>query len=333
MKRQGGFSLIELMIAMSLSLLLMLGVYKVFDLYQSGFRMISSLNDREDNAQLSMKILSDSIRMADHWGGLGADQVRHISGSLSAAPGACDAAWVFNVAQGIFGVEGKSSVSHLAGLPKKCLKNKNYLANSDLLALRFADSDIFFYEIEIDNNSYQKHYFVRSQSGKSAVLFQGNQLAKAEQLLPDEGFHYNLRFHSSLFFLRPCLKTSSACVEGNSVLARLVLMGDRYVQEALVEGIEQMHFEYGVDENNDALVDKYLTANKVHIWQQVLSVKIFLLVRNRIKDRSIDENGKIYVMNSSGSVSGNIYKVSEKARYYSRRLYQSEVALRNRLVN
>lgn len=332
-KKQKGFSLIELMIAMSLSLLLMVGVYKVFDLHQSSFRLISSLNDREDNAQLAMKILSDGIRMADHWGGVTSQQVRHIQGSLSAAPGACHSSWVFDTSKGIYGVEGKASVTQLAGLPKNCLKSKHYLAHSDLLALRFADSHDFFYESEIDNKRYQKHYFLRSQSGKSGVLFQGKRLAQAIQQLPDEGFHYNMRFQSSLFFLRPCLTASNVCVEGDAVLTRLVLMGDRYIQEALVEGIEQMHFEYGVDDNNDTLVDRYVVANKVTQWHRVLSVKIYLLVRNSLKDKTMDEKDKTYVMNSSGGQAANSYKVPESARYYPRRLYQSEVALRNRLVN
>lgn len=328
-----GFSLIELMIAMSLSLLLMLGVYKLFDFQKHGFELIGALNDREDNAQLAMKILSDDIRMADHWGGVASQRVQVIHGTLSASPGECDSRWVFNVAEGIYGIEGASSVQGLNGLPLKCIKNKDYLENSDLLTLRFGNSREYFYESEIDNKRYQKHYFLRSQSGKGASLFQGKDLALAVQRIPDEGFHYNMQFHSSLYFLRPCLKSTSGCAEGDSVLTRLVLMGDRYVQEALLEGIEQMQFEYGVDDNQDRMVDRYVSANSVSDWQNVLSVRIYLLVRSRLQDKTIDENGKVYVMNSSESKTTNIYHVPSRVRYYPRKLYQSEVSLRNRLMH
>lgn len=328
-----GFSLIELMIAMSLALLLMLGVYKVFDVQQHGFEVIAALNDREDNAQLAMNILSNGIRMADHWGGVDAQQVRHINGSLSAAPGACDSGWVFKVADGVFGVEGGSSAQVLKGLPTKCLKNKDYLKESDLLAIRFADSHEYYRESDIDNKRYQKHYFLRAQSGKTAILFQGKQLALAVKNLPDQGFHYNMLFHSSLYFLRPCQKNSSGCVAGSSVLTRLTLKGDRYIQESLVEGIEQMQFEYGVDDNQDNLVDRYLVASKVSDWQKVLSVRIYLLVRSSLRDNSIDEKGKVYVMNSSASQTNNSYQVPASLRFFPRKLYQSEVSIRNRLVN
>jgi type IV pilus assembly protein PilW len=328
-----GFSMIELMIAMSLSLLLMLGVYKIFELQKHGFELIGALNDREDNAQLAMKILSDGIRMADHWGGLDSQNVQAIHGSLSAFPGGCNSTWVFNASEGIYGVEGQSIVQSLKGLPINCLKNKDYLENSDLLTLRFGSSHEYFYESEIDNKRYQKHYFLRSQSEKAAIIFQANSLALAQQALPDEGFHYNMLFHSSLYFLRPCLKNTSGCVEGDSVLTRLMLKGDRYIQEALVEGIEQMQFEYGVDDNQDNLVDRYLVANTISDWREVLSVRVYLLVRSRLTDRIIDEKGKVYVMNSSGSKSDNVYQVPESLRYYPRKLYQSEVSIRNRLLN
>lgn len=330
---QKGFSLVELMIAMALSLLLMLSIYKLFDLQQSAFQLISSLNDREDNAQLAMKILSDGIRIADHWGGVSSKQLTTLTPNLSAAPHGCGADWVFDVSSGIYGVEGQSSVTQLAGLPKQCLKNQHYLENSDLLALRFGDSRHLFHENEIDNKRYQKHYFLRSQSGKLAVLFQGRQLAQAVQLLPDKGFHYNMTFSSSTYFLRPCLKSSQGCFDGDSILTRLVLMGDRYIQEALVEGVEQMQFEYGVDDNKDVLVDRYLLASQVTNWDTVLSVKIYLLVRNSIKDFSLDEKGRVYAMNSSGSLTRNAYTVPEHGRYYPRRLYEREVVLRNRLFN
>lgn len=328
-----GFSLIELMIAMSLALLLMLGVYKVFDVQQHGFEVIAALNDREDNAQLAMNILSNGIRMADHWGGVDAQQVRHINGSLSSASGACDSSWVFKVTDGLLGVEGSSSAQALKGLPVKCLKNKDYLKNSDLLVIRFADSHDYYRESDIDNKRYQKHYFVRAQSGKSAILFQGKQLALAAKNLPDLGFHYNMLFHSSLYFLRPCRKSSSGCIAGSSVLTRLTLKGDRYIQESLVEGLEQMQFEYGVDDNQDNSVDRYLVASKVSDWQKVLSVRIYLLVRSSLQDKTIDEKGKVYVMNSSAKHTDNIYQVPDSLRYFPRKLYQSEVSIRNRLVN
>ncbi len=332
-KTLSGFSLIELMIAMSLSLVLMLGVYKVFDFQKQAFELISALNEREDNAQLAMKILSDGIRMADYWGGVDAQQVQVLQTVLSASPGACDSSWVFDLDDGVFGIEGDSFIQNLQGLPLDCLKNKDYLESSDLLVLRFGDSREYFYDSEIDNKQYQKHYFLRAQSGSAANIFQGKQSILAVQAIPDDGFQYNMLFHSSLYFLRPCQTNAIACIEGDSVLTRLILKGDRYIQEALVEGIEQLQFEYGVDDNQDKTIDHYVPANKISNWKQVLSVRFFMLVRSHFQDKTIDEKDKVYVMNSSESTAENTYKVPESHRYYPRKLYQAEVSVRNRLIN
>ena len=50
--------------------------------------------------------------------------------------------------------------------------------------------------------------------------------------------------------------------------------------EELVEGIEQIQVEYGVDTSGDQLVDVYRTANNVTDWNDVISVSVALLARS-----------------------------------------------------
>lgn len=328
--RQAGISLVELMIALALGAMLLLGVFKVFDLHQRGFQLIVDLNDREDNAQLALKILTDAIRMADHWGGVETSKLSVLKGSLSSAPGACDIHWVLDVTQGIKGMDGESAASQIKGLPNQCIKDKDYIEHSDMLAVRFADGRHYFYEQELDNKRYQGHYFVRTQAGDAALIFQGRDTKTAINTIPDKGYHYNMAFYSSLFFLKPCQLNSVACIETESVLTRLVLSGDRYRQEPLVEGIEQLQFEYGVDEDADSVVDRYLPAEDVSDWQHVMSVRLFLLARSRLRDISKDEMGEIYLMNSEASPTKAHYKVTQDGRYYRRKLYQRDVELKNR---
>ncbi|MFV1872073.1 MAG: PilW family protein [Oleiphilus sp.] len=331
--RQRGLTLIELMITMSVSLFFMLSVYKVFDIHQHGVELLVALHDREDNAQLAMKVLEDNIRMADHWGGVESPQVTVLAPFLAAYPGDCGVAWVFNTEQGIYGLDGESSSAQVTGLPSKCIDNNDYAKEADFLALRFGDSQALFYSHELDNKRFQKHYFLRSQSGKSAVIFPGSKSSQALTLLPDEGQHYNMKFQSSLFFLRPCRPKVHVCDPGEKVLSRLDLKGNRYIQEALVEGVEHMQFEYGVDSNRDGNVDRYDSADAILDWQSVLSVRLYLLMRSRSKDSSRNEAGKVYVMNSNNNNLKNSYRVPENQGMFSRKLYVKEIALRNRQVH
>lgn len=329
---QCGLSLIELMIAMSLSLLLMLSIYKVFDIHEQGQTLLMAMADREDNARIAIEIIADGIRMADHWGGVKHDKIMHLPVQGLTFPGQCNADWIFNTEQGVLGFDGALTSQQITYLPSKCIQNSEYVSRSDILVLRYADSRELFYSTEIDNKRYKKHFFLRSQSGKGAVVFQGSQSSQALLMIPDEGLHYNMLFHSSMYFLKPCTKTNDTCSQGESVLTRLRLIGNRYVQEPLVEGVEQMQFEYGVDKDRDALVDHYLPARSVVEWSSVISVRMYLLVRSRVKDLSIDDYGKTYVMNSAEQENSDSYHVPSEARSFPRRLYVRELAIRNRLM-
>lgn len=329
MGHEKGLSLIELMIALALSSFLMLGVYKVFDLHQRGFQLIVDLNDREDNAQLALNLLSSAISMSGHWGGVDSSKVHVDTVHLSATPGACQSQWIFDVTTGLKGLEGASSVSQIHDLPAQCIQQGEYIESSDMLAVRFADSRQYFSDQEIDNKRYTRHVFMRSQAGQAAMLFQGKRAHTAIAALPDTGFHYNMPFSSSLYFLKPCKLNSLACDQTETVLTRLSLSGDRYVQQSLVEGIQQLQFEYGVDDNGDRWVDRYLNAKEVTDWQRVKSVRIFLLARSRMRDTSLDESGQIYLMNSDASPLKAHYRVPAKGRYYRYKLYQRDVVLKN----
>jgi type IV pilus assembly protein PilW len=55
--------------------------------------------------------------------------------------------------------------------------------------------------------------------------------------------------------------------------------------EELVEGIDQMQIDYGVDTDGNDAIDTYVTANNVTDWESVLSVRVALLVE------SVDQYG------------------------------------------
>jgi type IV pilus assembly protein PilW len=69
---------------------------------------------------------------------------------------------------------------------------------------------------------------------------------------------------------------------GTRSLWRRIGLTDR---EELVQGVDQMQVEYGIDNNNDRIVDTYDVATATTDWQRVVAVRAALLVR------SIDQYG------------------------------------------
>ena len=331
-QKQSGLSLIELLIAMALSLMLMAGVLQIFSANQKSFELTQDLSSLQENAQTALSLMAESIRMADHWGGVLSGKVTFDSSSLSAVAGECNSSWVLRSVPAIMGYDGSASIEAIKNLPSHCIASSDYLKSSDLLVLRYADSKAVLPDSKIDNVRYKKHYFVRTKVGKAAYVFKGANTDQAILNIKADNDVYNRDYQTHLYFLKPCsLKLNKTCQNNIPSLSRLALSGDRLVTQTLVEGVEQLQFFYGVDSNNDHKIDRYLNANEVSDWQRVISVHINLIVRTLEKDPSIDTSGKVIAMTAEVAKQGFSYIASEADKHYRRKYYQREVLLRNRL--
>jgi type IV pilus assembly protein PilW len=326
-----GFSLVELMISMGLSLILMTGILEIFNNHKQSFDLIHGSNELQENGRVSGSLIAQSLRMADHWAGVEADTVGFGNTSLASSPGACNAAWVFDSSEAVRGYDGESSIGSVNDFPVECIDSDEYVENSDLLMLRYADGRSLTNDIDISHVSNSRQYFVRVATGLSAYVFNGSDSAQAISKVPATSSTYNMHYRAELYFLRPCSnKVNSRCVDGLPTLTRLTLNRNKFIQQALVEGIEQLQFSYGVDQNGNQEIDGYQTANSVTDWGSVISVRLSLIARGLKADESLDESGKEYLMEGDMAESGSGYVVSALDKKFRRKLYQREVYIRNR---
>ena len=93
------------------------------------------------------------------------------------------------------------------------------------------------------------------------------------------------------------------------------------VQQPVLDGVESMHITYGIDTDGNSQVDSYVTGVNVPNWNQVLSVKIGLLVRSI---RSIPSNP---VDANNYDVNGYTFTAPGDRR--KRRVFESIIYLRN----
>jgi len=147
--QNSGLSLVELMISMALSLVLLLGILQVFTATKKSSELISDLNELQDNANTALSLLVEGIRMADHWGGVTSQKVAFGKTALTAFPGKCASAWVFQSIDAVRGYDGAGDVDDIDGLPSGCIDH--YLKGSDLLALRYADSHSVIPDVKVES--------------------------------------------------------------------------------------------------------------------------------------------------------------------------------------
>lgn len=96
MKRIRGLSLLELMIAMTLGLVVVLGVTTVFLGSKQGYRMQESTGRLQENARFAMDLLSREIRHADFWGGTAPGAIEKAV-SLQTVGAPCTENWMADV--------------------------------------------------------------------------------------------------------------------------------------------------------------------------------------------------------------------------------------------
>ena len=131
-------------------------------------------------------------------------------------------------------------------------------------------------------------------------------------------FSSNVRqYQPQIFYVRP----DSAGEDGIPTLVRETLQGDDMRAEVLVEGVEDMQIEWGVDGADDDLAPDHYTADPDNAeLADAATARIFLLVRG--------------IRPVTGYVNDKTYKLGRKtvaARNdaFYRRVYSMTVQLRN----
>lgn len=315
---QRGLSMIELMVAMALSLTLMAGVFQIFVGNKKSFEITRDLSDMQENGRMAMTFLGESLRMADHWAGLEGGDVNSTAsfGTLPASD--CDATWLVDTETAIEGFEGGTAApTDIDG----CISN--YVPNSDVIVVRYADARELIDDAELAAGG--DRVFVRLSLNGGGRIVNGNDSTQAIADIPQGTAVLNFPYAAELFFLRACsLENAGACVDDIPTLVRLSFNGNDYVQQPLIEGIEQVQYEYGVDTDADFLVDDYVQPAGVGDWGEVMSVRISVVARASNIDIAVNDTGT-YTM-----AGGYDHTAPAGDNRFRRKLYNREIHIRNR---
>ncbi|HEY0196959.1 MAG TPA: PilW family protein [Rhodanobacter sp.] len=318
-RRDRGFSLIELMVAMLLGLLVVAGLINLFIANRRSYQMQSGNNFLQENLRIASDRIGWSLRMADYWGGNKTVQVGTSAVDAVGAKGSCDGAWATAVNPTVTGGGGVYGYAGAATFPldTACIgDSKNYVAGSDVLVVRYADPQVLapgpaeagFAPAESSTISGSpKQVFLLSTPGSSAQLFAGTPPAT----LTAKVHRYVNPYQVDMYYLRPCSvipnngSTCTANADGGLPLPTLMRMhlqsSGQLVSEPVVDGVEQINFEYGATGVNGAL--QYWSASDITAngtWANVISVRVSLVAVNPTRDISVP-HVKTYVLGTLGN--------------------------------
>ncbi|WP_256674089.1 PilW family protein [Pseudomonas tumuqii] len=327
MHRQKGLSLVELLIAMTLSLLLMGGVLQIFLASKQTYSANTALSRVQESGRFAMEFLTSDIRNAGYKGecitplnnllnessASYSDDLFDLSQALSGRANASPS-WVANRSAGDV-IHVKYAAS-LAGVTA----SGNTPATANTISLTAA-------------SGVAQGTIIIASAPLGCDLFQNRSNANAQNLTrgstgsgsPGNKNPASNPFSHAYDAAMDILKLQSATYYiGNDVNSRPALRRISFstgvaVDEVLIEGVENMQILYGIAGANKQ-VSNYVSAASVADWDDVVSVRVYLLVVGA--ETNVTPENQVIDFNGAAVTIGN------------RRLAQvfsSTIGIRNRL--
>lgn len=305
-----GFSLVELMVAIALSLLLLTGVVAIFSSSRVAYESTDQLSSVQETGRFALEHLSQQIRSAGFPGC--SRQPNYISTSLNDSMllqwdftggpvrgyDANGSDWTPMIDDSITAADPNSDVLVLRGpvldseparvtvamagpqAPLTVSNTANIPASGAVVMAYSCEAQSFFYAVPAGNTL--THAVGGGMPGNEIDTTNFPFRVNAE-VVPVE---------TVVYYVGP----SEGAVPPNNTLPEDTLSLYRLTgvtAQELVQGVEQMQVEYGIDDNGDRVVDSYEAATAATNWQQVIAVRVALLVRS-IQQYGTDTDQRAY---------------------------------------
>lgn len=332
--KQQGFTLVELMVAMTIGLILLGGVITILTSSQQVYRVNDALARMQENARYAFQVLSRDIRMAGYFGcaGNGAPVVNTLNNpdnflwklgqAIDGFEATSSTIWTPALPDGVIpsplggrdivvvrGIDGSETkvMSHPGGNPPGSADLKvsvgSGLQNDDIVLVTDCQASAIFQITNINTSSGQDN--IVHNTGTPTANTPGNYTkALGKEFTGGE----IIKISTRSYFIR--------LIDGLPALYRKI--GTRNAEE-LVRGVEDMQVEYGEDLNGDWTADIYRSADLVTNWQGVVSVRISLLLQTT--ENNIASQPQPYTFNGT-----TVTPTDRRLR----QAFTTVVALRNR---
>lgn len=352
-----GFTLVELMVAMVLGVFFLNGLLQIFSSSKQTYRTQENLARLQENGRFAIDFISQDVRMAGYWGcgpkvpsiaGLNTpsffymlekDKLEKAIEGFEAASASTwippldpvfNQTWLDKVVDGSdvlvvrrVNTQGFSVISHPSAssdlqlaATKEQLDEANITEDTVVIATDCTNAEAF----QVTNKANPLEHKIIADTDETAkkAATPGN---KASNLL-------NTYRGGKVYTVNSVSYYVATNRNNEKLLYRRTNGAVKPDELQLVDGVEQMQILYGVDtDDDDASPNYYVTANLVNDWNQVVSVRIHLLVAtldDNIAERSLPLP---YPFNDASVNGGNPIPTDRKIR----RAFTSTIAIRNRL--
>ena len=336
--RARGFSLVELMVAITLGLIILAAVSAIFVNSKRSYSTQDRLARLQENARFAMQFITRDLRMAGYSGC--AKDISNINNTLNNS-----ASFTYSANVPIEGIDNAASGA-AAWSPSAYVSGlTNINPNTDAIAIRMADpSQVVSISTAMQNttdaltlssaSNFTKDNIIIVSDCDNADVLQissinsssllhatgGSSPGNSTQTLskPYDTAAKVMMFHTLVYYVKNR-------TDGTPALYKV----DNGAEQELVEGVESLQATYGVDTDSpsDGIPNLYLRAGEAGLttaaqWAAVKSIRIGILVRApNDKDAEPD-------IHLSYDVNGYAFNVPAGDRY-QRRVFLTTIQVRN----
>jgi type IV pilus assembly protein PilW len=351
---QAGFSLVELMIAITLGLLVLTSLAGTFFNSSRTRDEVERASQQIENGRYAVHVLSEDLRLAGYWAQF------NVNNAGLAAPGSLPdpcAVTLIGLSNAIpVHIQGYDNPSAATIAALTC-PISDWKPGTDVVVVRRVSTCS---RGATDCPALTgAPYFQASFCGNSSEL--GSPTPTDQFRLDTNTANPPLdRHRKDCTTVQPDIRqvitriyfiaNNDASGDGIPTLKRAELVGTTasstgFSIVSVSPGIENLQLEYGIDTNNDGIPDAMNTdptsynacagpaaACSVTNWMNVMAVKINLLARNTLPTGGYTD-GKTYTLGlMADGITANTYTPTGSALPYKRHVYQAEVRLTNAAV-
>ena len=316
-KLQTGFTVVELMIATTLSMVLGAAVVTVFVNNSYSFNQDDNIARMQDDARHALREIAFDISMAGHYAELHIPDAVTPDGGLSigidCGP-AGEVNWMYRTVEAgtgntmsIAAIDNATNAAAVAA--HSCFQPAELLDGTDVVAIkRVAGAETAAPAV---GNVYLR------TNGTVGLLFNGPAPSAPPIVVAPPRADWMYR--PSIYYIR---RFANAPGDNLPTLCRKVLRGagPSMTTECLATGIENLQIEYGIDTTDDGHPNVYMTNPTLTQMQAAVAARIFLVARTTDIDTRYT-NGKTY------SISNSPDMVPDDS--FHRRVFSTSVSIQN----
>lgn len=334
-----GFSLVELMVAMTLGLLLIAAVGALFFANKRNYEQNSKIAEMQSHARFALQALSRDLAMAGFRGGLS-------DGSRMSTHGTAASALASDCGKGVDGESGwafdTASLEFLDNATASgatstygCLATDEVKAGTDILTVRRTAG---LATDRIDTSSQTptlapNTFYLRTNRTVGSVFFSGADASNPANGQPPTTPPMSFwTYQSRLYFVRPYADQAGDDIP---TLCRYHLVNSASASvetECVAEGVENLQIAFGIDTNGDGTTNRYLADPTRQQLANAITARVQLLMRATRPDHGYNNNKSYNLLGVDDDGDGSIDESGESYQpddAFYRRVVQTTIQLNN----